>query len=224
MISKFLKSSGDNLIIFFLGYAQDERPFARYTALLPENTAFLVCYDYGNGADVLPDLSAYKQVRVIAWSMGVMMAPKILSGFKGRYEKRHAVNGSIEGISDQYGIAPAIWDLTIAELDAAHADNFVRLMCRMPSLLKEYLEVRPERSLDSLRNELIFLRDYARAHAQNDDAAFYDDAHVSKKDLIMPAKAVLCSFERLGVPCETTNEPHYAQETFAALISRPFGM
>lgn len=220
MISKFLKSSGDNLIIFFLGYAQDERPFERYVALLPENTALLVVFDYGNGEDALPDLSAYKQVRVIAWSMGVMMAPGIMHGFRGRFERRHAVNGTIEGISDTCGIAPGIWDQTIAELDEAHADNFVRLMCRAPLLLKEYLRTRPERSVESLRRELIFLRDHARD--VKDPGIFYDDAHVSKKDLIMPARAVLKSFAGKGVPCETTNEPHYAPETFARLISRPF--
>ncbi len=228
----FLKQEGRNLVLFVSGYGQDLNTFKRFVASLPQDTAFAVVYDYeADGEELnLSLLKEYARIRVIAWSMGVMFAPVILKKDCGlHFEKCIAVNGSVEGIDDEYGIAEAVWDETIASMDDEHALNFIRLMCRSPALIEDYLKNRPERSVESLKSELIYIREYAsRLNARNyqdvkdQHNSFYDLAYSSKRDLIMPHASVVKSFERMGVKCEAVAGAHFVPELFQSLICEPF--
>lgn len=221
MITHFLKTEGTKLVLLFLGYAQDERPFEELEGMLDHDTALAVVYDYNGTMMRLPALKHYSLVRVIAWSMGVMMAPQLMAGHSLPYERRYAVNGSIEGIDEKLGIAPEIWEQTICELDEKNALNFIRLMCRNPLVLKKYLSCRPRRDLISLRQELEYLLIKSKTRVAV-EGGFYDRAFISRKDLIMPPQAVKASFEARKVPCEMIAEPHYAFETIAHLVTMPF--
>ncbi len=228
----FLKQDGHYLMLFVSGYGQDPNTFKRFVASLPHDTAFAVIYDYedcGNALD-FSILSKFFHIRVIAWSMGVMFAPHILAKEEPlNFEKCIAVNGTVEGIDDEYGIPQRVWDETIDSMDEEHALNFIRLMCRTPALIEEYLKHRPERSVESLKSELIYIKEYARSinangqqNIKNQRASFFDEAYSSKRDLIMPHVAVVKSFERLGIKCNAIAGAHFVPELFASLICEPF--
>ncbi|MGN0908716.1 MAG: pimeloyl-ACP methyl esterase BioG family protein, partial [Succinivibrio sp.] len=97
----FARQGGKNLVIFFEGYGQDEKPFARMAELMPEDSSLLCCFDYAAKGD-LPDVGAYSKVRIIAWSMGVALAPHYARGL-GNIVERIAVNGTLEGIDPKHG-------------------------------------------------------------------------------------------------------------------------
>ena len=235
----FLKPDGRNLVLFVSGYGQDLNTFKRFVTSLPQDTAFAILYDYEDD-EVFFDtsvLECFSKIRVIAWSMGVMMAPLLLQNMdKKCFEKCIAVNGTLDGIDDEYGIPKAVWDETISSMDDEHALNFIKLMCRSPALIEEYLKDRPKRSVASLKRELIYIRDLAEEMnaisqiaanlgaklPKSKGATFYDKAYSSKRDLIMPHAAVLKSFERLGIECEPIAGAHFVPDLFESLIAEPF--
>ncbi len=223
----FLKQEGHNLILFVSGYGQDLNTFKRFEASLPEDSALAVIYDYEDDGKVI-DLDIFEKfskIRVIAWSMGVMFAPAIFKNAPSLpFEKRIAVNGTVEGIDAEYGIPENVWDETIASMDEEHALNFIRLMCRSPALIEEYLKNRPQRSVESLKSELVYIKEYAhRTNAEKRQVTkFYDEAYSSKRDLIMPHLAVVKSFERAGIKCEAIAGAHFVPELFDSLIREPF--
>ena len=62
----------------------------------------------------LPDLSAYQEIEIIAWSLGVYHAAKLLS-YSQDLPVSHsiAINGTLEPISEQFGIPPKIFSGTL---------------------------------------------------------------------------------------------------------------
>ncbi|MCC8173923.1 MAG: DUF452 family protein, partial [Odoribacter sp.] len=70
------KSSRGRVIIFFTGWGMDVNSVSH----LKGEYDVLVIYDYNDiSVTNLPDLNSYKEIYVIAWSMGVWAAANILS-------------------------------------------------------------------------------------------------------------------------------------------------
>ena len=66
-----------NLVLIFLGYGQDQNPFNSLKTVTSDDIA--IVFDY---QDLSFDESLYQeydQITLIAWSMGVMIAPIVLS-------------------------------------------------------------------------------------------------------------------------------------------------
>ena len=59
--------------------------------ILPTNHNLLICYDYQD-LTLDFDFSAYQQIRVVAWSMGVWAAERVLQGIT--LQSATAVNGN----------------------------------------------------------------------------------------------------------------------------------
>ena len=217
-----MSGRGTNLVLFFLGYGQDPEPFQKMQAYLPDDCALAFVYDYEDAEGDFKCFEKFSKVRIIAWSMGVMFAPRIVHKLNLKLEHCYAVNGTVEGIDDHFGIPLPAWNKTLDELtDDAHALHFYRLMCRKPALIKQYLETRPKRDLKSLRNELEFIKAYC-ADKKEVSATFYDKAFCSSQDVIMPPAALKCSFARAGVETEELNSSHYDPQIFMKLISKTF--
>jgi biotin synthesis protein BioG len=65
--------------------------------------------------EALPDLSGYKRIHLIAWSLGIWVAAKIFADAKDGYPfaTSLAINGTLNPIDAQDGIPPDIFDGTI---------------------------------------------------------------------------------------------------------------
>ena len=213
----FLKRGGQNLVLFFEGYGQDEKPFAKIAEMMPKSSALLCCYDYAHEGN-LPDLRSYEKIRLVAWSMGVALAPHYAEGLSNIVE-RIAVNGTIEGIDPEYGIDPDLWDKTAASLDEHAAASFRLAMCGKQ--YRNYMRSGISRNAESMKAELVWIRNFLK-ETPSSQGRFYDCAYVSDADLIFPPKAQRLSFNQRHVEIREVEGAHYQPELFAKLIAEPF--
>ena len=104
-IEKQLNNSHPRLLLFFAGWSASPESF---TGLKAENgTDIMLCYDYRD-MTFHEDLSSYKEIHLIAWSMGVRMAELALAG-KYALTTATAVNGTPRPIDDNFGIPENIF-------------------------------------------------------------------------------------------------------------------
>ena len=73
---------------------------------MPTDHDLLICYDYQD-LTLDFDFSAYQQIRVVAWSMGVWVAERVLQGIT--LQSATAVNGTGLPCDDGFGIPYAIF-------------------------------------------------------------------------------------------------------------------
>ncbi|MEG2758738.1 MAG: DUF452 family protein, partial [Rikenellaceae bacterium] len=141
-------------------------------------------YDYrdANLDDGFLDvINGYKEVSILAWSFGVFVAEQ-MSHKLPPLTLSLAVNGTPVGASPKYGIHPRTLELTIKNLDI---DKFYERMCG-----EDYpIYVPSGRSLDELRDELIFLYDWFKIGT--DVAIEWGGAIIGEKDFIFPYKNML---------------------------------
>ena len=206
-----------NLVLIFLGYGQDKNPFNSLNTVTRDDIA--IVYDY---QDLSFDESLYQEyesITLIAWSMGVMIAPIVLSN-TAKLFKKIALNGTVQGIDDTLGIPPSLWQATIDSLTEQTYLKFVRRMCSDTSLYEEYLQNKPQRALESFKSELISLQAIAKQRKQNNFE--YDLAIVGNKDKIIAPKNQLLSWSNSLVYIKQTEIAHYSLETFIALLAHEY--
>lgn len=206
-----------NLVLIFLGYGQDQNPFKSLNTVTKDDIA--IVFDY---QDLSFDESLYQEyesITLIAWSMGVMIAPIVLSN-TAKLFKKIALNGTVQGIDDTLGIPPSLWQATIDSLTEQTYLKFVRRMCSDTSLYEEYLQNKPQRALESFKSELISLQAIAKQRKQNNFE--YDLAIVGNKDKIIAPKRQLLSWSNAHVLVKQTEIAHYSLETFKALVAHEY--
>lgn len=161
------------LLLFFAGWGANETPFKEY---LPEDSDYMVCYDYRDLTFDSQVLLGYKEVNVVGWSMGVWAASQVLGqiiesrtqlGSKTLQDseaqpgsnfpcikKATAINGTPFPIDEERGIPPAIYHGTLEGLSDASLHKFLRRMCANSGEFRKFLAVTPRRPLEELREEL----------------------------------------------------------------------
>ena len=186
----FLRRSGSpTLELFFAGWGMDSRPFA-WAADSPHTADcdFAVCYDY---TDIQLDkvnqanaqLHGYSKVRVRAWSLGVYAASLVLPDMGCAISTAVAINGTLWPVDDELGIPHAVYDATAANLTAESLERFNRRMCGAHRAVFE--QRRPLRSVDSLRAELLHIRECA-ADRTRPQFTGWTQAVLSSRDKIFP--------------------------------------
>ena len=65
-----IKKNNPKLLLFFAGWAADETPFKQYC---PQGMDYMICYDYRTLDFDTSILEQYRQVNVVAWSMGCLL-------------------------------------------------------------------------------------------------------------------------------------------------------
>jgi pimeloyl-[acyl-carrier protein] methyl ester esterase len=94
------KENSPRLLLFFAGWGSDENLFRRTVA---EGYDCLLCFDYRTLEFDYSLLDGYREIRLLAWSMGVWVAGQILSGRTYPWEMKLAVNGTPFPIDDRRG-------------------------------------------------------------------------------------------------------------------------
>lgn len=166
------------LPVFFAGFGQDSRPFkALWEGRLPSEVLLVFAYSHADPSELKELISqhGYYAIRVVAWSLGVMMAQQLLAAdyeLSRMTRQALALNGTIEGIDRRYGINPLLYRMTLRRLsERTRADFYRRLFVRQAGRQEiqtdsqeaaVYLQNLPERSTDSMRAEMEFLQDRAR--------------------------------------------------------------
>ena len=207
----FLRRSGSpTLELFFAGWGMDSRPFA-WAADAPHTADcdFAVCYDY---TDIQLDkvnqanakLHGYSKVRVRAWSLGVYAASLVLPDMGCAISTAVAINGTLWPVDDELGIPHAVYDATAANLTAESLERFNRRMCGAHRAVFE--QRRPLRSVDSLRAELLHIRECA-ADRTRPQFTGWTQAVLSSRDKIFPIANMRRAWP--ATPQLELDEPHY---------------
>mgnify|MGYP001537080566 CR=1 FL=1 len=104
------------LLLFFAGWAADETPFKQYH---PKDTDYMICYDYRTPDFDTSVFDRYRQINVVAWSMGVWAGSLILSQVPREKIFSIAFNGSTSPIDNLEGIPVQTYQATLDGLTPA---------------------------------------------------------------------------------------------------------
>lgn len=195
MQSEFIfKSSSRRLIVLFLGWGMDASPFRH---LARSGFDILALWDYtgldrpGSWERDMTEFASvcggYDEVVIVAWSYGVRIASGFLESWNASLPVTLtlAVNGTPMHVDEQYGIPPAIFDGTLQRLAEPTIRKFYRRMFSSSEAFANFMEYKPDRSVESLKSELEV---FARLKLL-DAGAVWNVALIDDADLIFPSAA-----------------------------------
>lgn len=168
------KQNNKKLIVFFNGWGMDEKIVSHLDF---ENFDLLMFYDYRDLEIENFNFSNYEEKYMIAWSMGVYTCNNFTNIFNN-FDRKIAINGTLNPIHDEYGIPVLMYDLMIENFSEFTSEKFVNKISTGENL-KEYCT----RTSDELKAELIKIKSLSF-----NEFIKFDKAIVSLKDRIMPAK------------------------------------
>lgn len=205
-------SPRQKLLLVFAGWGIDETPFLDYT---PDNHDLIIAYDYSSLQFDDRLLLKYKDIKVIAWSMGVWAASQILPN-KANYPitYRIAVNGTHFPIDDERGIPQAIYRGTLSGLNEKVLNKFRRRMCNSEEILRRFLNIAPNRTIDDLRKELTEIKKMVEDSAPSNFV--WDRVYIGRSDLIFPSKNQRKAWQ--GEEYCLIDEGHYPEKLFQTLL------
>ncbi|MFI3289951.1 MAG: malonyl-ACP O-methyltransferase BioC [Rikenellaceae bacterium] len=213
-IYKLIDNNSPELILFFGGWATDFNPFAR---LIAEGKDVVMVYDYTTLDGLHNELnelcSRYTKIHLVAWSMGVWAASKVVELYRlplCKFASRTAINGTPQAIDPQYGISPKVFDKTIENLPHG-LGRFNLRMCGGKRQLDEYNMSPSMRGDDDIKAELIAIRDMS----QRVDFVLWDRVIVGTKDTIFTTENQLRFWREYQgesnpkIEIQELSEPHF---------------
>ncbi|MBC5857989.1 DUF452 family protein [Campylobacter jejuni] len=180
-----------NLIVVFGGFASHPSHFLH----LKSDKNVILFYDYEN-FDFNFDFKAFNQLFLIAFSIGVCVANRLLKELN--FKQKIAINGTNLGIDRQKGIHPVIFKKTLQNFKL---ENFKE------ALFKEYKSLAKDfifKDEKALQIELEKLFDFALI--KQEENLLWDKVYSSKEDEIFTPNALKNSFKNLIF----LDEPHFA--------------
>lgn len=182
-IYKQIDEGNSRLLLFFAGWSVSPLLFEGMEA--EEATDVWIVYDYRT-TTFDADLAAYTEIHLVAWSMGVWAADRLMQCGSIRPTTATALNGTPCPISDTYGIPTAIFRGTLEGLTAEGLGRFNRRMCGNRELLAAYEQTAPARPLAEVREELQAIYDAISAEAAPPSCPGWTRAIVATADRIFP--------------------------------------
>lgn len=173
--------SNPRLILFFAGWAMDDKPFAH---LARPGYDIAVIWDYRNLHIDWSFTRPYSEICILAWSMGVYAATITTQAIDYKVTARIAVNGTITPIHNTHGIPEAIYHGTLDGLSERNLLKFYRRVCGSAQAYKDFCLNIPQRPLDQLRDELAAIETHSIL--ANPVAERWDLAIISRDDAIFP--------------------------------------
>ncbi len=183
MKSKFINKNNDKLILFFNGWGMDELVVSH---LGSEDFDVCIFYhydeDFGFDKDILKN---YKEIYLIAWSMGVWSAAKSLQEINIHFNKSIAINGTLSPVNDSFGIPKDIFKGTIEHFSERNKQKFDRRMLGSKEDFQRFRDIPNSRTLVNQLSELELIYKLAKDKAINFSL---DKAIIGTRDLIFPTQ------------------------------------
>ena len=202
------KQNNDKLIIFFAGWSFDEKPFK---FLACDDYDVLIMYDYATLDCEMEDLSQYKEIDLIAWSMGVFAA-YLLKEKLPKFAKKIAINGTPLPVDDEYGIPTKPFLLTLRHAKTGLEGKFYQNIFDKPEEFEKYSHTPVTRTIENRENELKSLYNQIKNTTINYEH-FYDKALISKFDKIIPTKNQI-NFWQNNAEIEMLESGHFPYYNF----------
>lgn len=180
MKTQFIHHQGQHLIVCFAGWGMP--PSIVSHLQIPANTDLLICYDY-HDMHCPFDFSSYQSIRLIAWSLGVWVAERVMHGYP--LLSATAINGSGLPCHTHDGIPPSIFQRTLMQLSPQTRQHFERRMCLDKALLTRYQQSPDYRDFEDIHTELQALYQGIQTDTRH-DLIRWNKAVISQKDCIFP--------------------------------------
>lgn len=181
----------------------------------------LMLYDYrqldpDRIGDMIP--AGYRQLYLLAWSMGVWVAGHLLGPFCDRFASLVAVNGTTTPIDDRRGIEAKAYADMISSFSAGTLETFYQAMFDDRREAEFFLRHRPQRPADNMLAELVMLRCAYLEHGPAAD--IFTRKIIGSRDRIFPARSQLRAWDKdhstvLPLP----HFPFYALPDWRALLN-----
>jgi len=192
------KQNAPELLLFFNGWGMDEKPFKHLA--VDNELDVLMIYDYTVLGDI-EELNDYKTIHLVAWSLGVFAAAKVLSGMK--FASATAINGTLKPIDEGEGIASAIFQGTINSWSDIARMKFNRRMCG----IEHGKQFKINRSIESQKSELIALQEQITNNPVPEN--IFQQAIISLNDKIFTRHAQETHWQNARIPLTIIDELHY---------------
>lgn len=176
------KKHEGRVVVFFNGWGMDERAVAH----LQGKTDVLVIHDYRTLTRELPeDLETYREIWLVAWSMGVWAAANIVPHWKIQPKACIAINGTERPVDDLYGIPVKNYELTEKGMDERGREKFFKRMLADREEMEKFAANKPLRLLQDQCEELVLIHKQSNG-MQN--TLSWTKAYVADKDVIFPTE------------------------------------
>ncbi len=202
------KQNNSKLIIFFAGWSFDENPFK---FLACENFDVLIVYDYSTIDENIEKFTSYKEINLIAWSMGVFVA-YLLKDKLPKFNKKIAINGTPLPVNDEFGIPVKPFLLTLRHARTGLEGKFYQNIFDTKEEFEKYSTMSVNRSIENRETELKSLYDKIRS-AEINYNRFYDKALISSRDKIIPTKNQI-NFWQNNAEIEMLESGHFPYYNF----------
>lgn len=208
----FIKKEGNpRLLLFFAGWGSDENLF-RYA--VPEGYDYLLCFDYRTLDFDYSLLAGYREIRLLAWSMGVWVAGETLKDREYPWQMKLAVNGTPYPIDDRRGIPEQIFQGTLEHFSEPTLVRFRRRICGTAEQVKVFLSHCPYRTVDELGEELAALEKLIKSAGS--PSFGWDRAIIGTRDKIFPPASQEEAWK--GTEVLKAEVEHYDAALFAGLL------
>ncbi len=212
MKQRFLKKENNpRLLLFFAGWGSDEHLFNRPVA---DGYDCLLCFDYRSLDFDYSLLEGYREIRLLAWSMGVWVAGQILTERNYPWEMKIAVCGTSFPVDDCRGIPKAVFRGTLEHFSDTTLVRFRRRICGTTEQVKKFLSHKPYRSTEELHEELQALE---TAVHRPSTAFVWDKAIIGTQDKIFPPANQREAWK--GTAIIEKDVEHYDEDLFGRLFS-----
>lgn len=104
------------------------------------------------------ELNDYRKIYVVAWSLGVWAASRILSQKKFNIDKALAINGTLQPIDDLLGIPETIFNETLNSWSETSREKFNMRISGGRRQYERLNKLDSERTIENQKNELCFIR------------------------------------------------------------------
>lgn len=201
---EWLQKSGKKcLILFFNGWGMDGAAVSH----LKGECDILVVYDYREiGGNHFPSLEDYREIYVVAWSMGVWAAARVIPTLAVAPVALVAINGTGKPVDDEWGIPSRVYLLTEKGMNQEGREKFFKRMLSGPEEELRFRRNKAGRSLESACEELVQIRKQCTGMA---DGVKWNKVYISENDVIFPVKNQLKWWQEQGVPVRTLAGGHY---------------
>lgn len=188
-------------------------------AFAPKKPTIMV-YDYSDmdNAHAISHLAHLAQ-SLIAWSMGVSIASRIIESSALRGKPTLAINGTPLGIDSEYGIHPRLFARTYQKLDT---EAFIRGCFgeEYASDRRDMRHILPDD--EALIRELRTIESFCATHTLPDTMLPWHEALISERDMIfspIAQKKAWEAYAQTHAECAiiTSSSPHFVFETMDIL-------
>ncbi len=176
------RNHNSECIIFFNGWGMDQNAIKN---LQSGNIDICMFSNYGKFDTIINAEFNYKKIHLVAWSLGVCFAHKILSYSDINIATSIAINGTPFPMHNDYGISNNIFEKTLSNWDERNKKKFnIRMLGGMNNY-KLASELMSQRSINDQQTELQFFYDHIEEFGFG--KFNWDFALIGDNDLIIPS-------------------------------------